>query len=115
MSEVSARQPCHVERPIPGVCEVREIQDLTDPWWVDLDLNGSAVKFKVDPGADVSVIALDTYRRMQQCPKLKAATVKLQGVSAPIQCHGTFHTTTQYQGQRYKFKVYVADCVNNLL
>ena len=39
-----------------GAYEFQAVPDSTAPWWVTLNVCGSRVKFKIDPGADVTDI-----------------------------------------------------------
>ena len=96
--------------------EVRDVRDNTGAWFIDLPVENANVKFKIDPGADVSLMTVDTYRKLPSPSRLKQSDTVLSGVSgAPIECHGSFPVRTTYQGEIYKFDVYVAACRNNLL
>ena len=37
-------------------------------WFVELPVNGHSMKFKIDSGADVSVMSLSTYENMPEVP-----------------------------------------------
>ena len=98
-----------------GVYEFQAVPDSTAPWWVTLNVCGSRVKFKIDPGADVTVISTDEYKRLTDKPQLQPTTAQLTGVSAPIKYHGLVHVEIVYKTTRYRVRVYVADVTNNLL
>ena len=74
-----------------------------------------SVKFKIDSGADVSVMSLSTYENMPEVPVLRPTTHRLKGVNGVLKCKGTFLSYTKYQGKLYKFDIYVTDSENNLL
>ena len=73
------------------------------------------MKFKIDSGADVSVMSLSTYENMPEVPVLRPTTHRLKGVNGVLKCKGTFLSYTKYQGKLYKFDIYVTDSENNLL
>ena len=90
------------------------------PWMIDLVLryNGgtrSKVQFKVDCGADVSVMCYDTYQTLCDKPKLASSNHRLFTPQGQLKCHGYFRATTQYRGEEYTFQVYVTDGGSNLL
>jgi hypothetical protein len=70
------------------------------------------VKFKIDSGADVSVMSLSTYENMYDGPALRPTSHRLKGV---LKCKGTFSSNTEYRGKVYMFDIYVTDSENNLL
>ena len=62
----------------------------TDPWMVELLLNGSPVQFKIDTGADVSVLPESTFKRLSGIT-LQQASRSLSGPSQqPLQVCGQF-------------------------
>ena len=94
---------------------VEERKCSTSPWYVNLEINQRDVKFKIDSGADVTLMTIDTYQKLQPIPELTPTKAVLNSVSGTIECKGTFRTQTLVRGKLYKFKVYVANCTNNLL
>ena len=60
------------------------------PWYEVLQVNNESMKFKLDSGADVSIISENEYQNMRPKPKLKHTDVKLNGVSANIDLCGYF-------------------------
>ncbi len=53
-------------------------------WYVELPVNGHNVKFKIDSGADVSVVSLETYNNLPDVPRLRPAKHKLVGVNGTL-------------------------------
>ena len=90
-------------------------KDNPERWCVELPINDHVVKFKIDSGADVSVMSKSTYEKMPEAPVLKPTAHKLKGVNGVLKCEGTFTTCTKFQGKVYIFDVYVTDSENNLL
>ena len=95
--------------------EVENITDTADPWWITLPVCDEPVTFKIDPGADVSVLSVDTYESLSGAPELTPPDTKLTSVGAPIACHGTFSVTTRHGDREYQFKAYVVEGRSNLL
>ena len=61
-------------------------------------------------------MTLDIYHNLPCPPKLKQSDTVLSDMGgACIECHGSFPIKTTYQGESYKFDVYVAPCKNSLL
>ena len=52
-------------------------------WSMDLWLNNSTVRFKIDTGADVTIIPERIYRELQPTPALSSSSKTLKGF-----CHG---------------------------
>ena len=73
------------------------------------------MKFKIDSGADVSVMSLSTYENMYDAPALRPTSHRLKGVNGVLKCKGTFSSNTEYRGKIYMFDIYVTDSENNLL
>ena len=48
-----------------------ECPDSDPVWFVELDVNGNPVKWKLDSGADVSVMLQETFKKMRERPELK--------------------------------------------
>ena len=48
-------------------------------WFVELPVNGHSMKFKIDSGADVSVMSLSTYENMPEVPVLRPTTQTQRG------------------------------------
>ncbi|KAK7925769.1 hypothetical protein WMY93_008079 [Mugilogobius chulae] len=49
---------------------VAEDKDSEDRWYEDLQINGTSVTFRIDTGADVTVIPEETFLKLQQRPLL---------------------------------------------
>lgn len=80
-----------------------------EEWLVNLPVNGSTVEFKIDTGADITVMAQSEVNKLQHCPRLVAQR-KTPHVTSPggkVQCTGKFLATSYYKGQKYKFWITV--------
>lgn len=83
-------------------------QDTSPPWEVDLPLGGAQVRFKIDTGADVTVIDSETYRSMPNKPPLTPTKAKLMSPGGAVGSMGEFIAATAFRGNQYTFKVIVA-------
>ena len=89
--------------------------EKSEPWWTKLRINGETTSFKVDPGADVTVMTYRSFKRMKELPCLANTNVGLTDASGnPIKVHGKFQTSAVKNGTKYNFAVYVAETKNNL-
>ena len=59
-----------------------------DPWQVDLKLNGQPTKFKIDTGADITVIPEAIYGNLVLRSPLQSTTDVLHGPGGIIACIG---------------------------
>jgi transposase InsO family protein len=92
------------------------VQSDEGPWMAKLPIQDTIVQFKVDSGADVSVISEQTYKMIKPKPALEPTRDVLKSVSGKVPCMGTFMTETKLpSGQRYKFRIYVIPKGSNLL
>ncbi|KAK3085333.1 hypothetical protein FSP39_001659 [Pinctada imbricata] len=112
-----------------GVSEVRDSDETyflgsvtdchdTEAWYTKLRICGRIIPFKIDTGADISIISEKTYKSLSFQPKLSAVTSKLQTPSGNLECLGKFKITTRFRGKAYSFHVAVipgSHVQNNLL
>ena len=90
--------------------------DDDPPWHVTLDLGSSSETFKIDTGADVSIMSYTNYLKVRPRPPLKDVKAKLSSPGGPLTCRGQFIASTVFKGQNYHFRVLVVDgTVENLL
>ena len=94
---------------------ITDVKDDSRRWLVNLQVNGNDVKFKLNSGADVSVMSLSTKENMRKPPILLPTNHRLKGVTGALKCKGIFSCNTNYQGKAYTFDIYVTNSVNNLL
>ena len=68
-----------------------------NPWMVTVSVNGSPVDFKIDTGADVSVISDTTYKALTRKASLRPPRKSLTGPSCqPLEVCGQFTGTLQH-------------------
>ena len=79
------------------------------PWEIDLPVNGIQIPFKIDTGADVSVIPNSVYRTMNPKPKLVDMKGKLESPGGTVKSVGQFIAKTKFRGEDHHFRVVVID------
>ena len=77
------------------------------PWYEVLKVNNMLLKFKLDSGADVSVISEKEYKQMKYKPKLKTASITLNGVGGKIDICGYFDAKIEQSDRSHNEKIYV--------
>ena len=83
-----------------------DIIDETE-WYIDLDVKGDPINFKIDSGADVTVISEYIYHRMPNRPHLKPSKVVLNSPGGQLSNLGQFVARTLYNGEKFHYLVQV--------
>ena len=83
-------------------------EDKERTWKVTLDINGTKTPFKIDTGADVTVISPATYKKLKS-PKLSQSSLNLSSPGGNLNTLGEFMAQTTYKEQKYSFKIVVVD------
>ncbi|XP_052817965.1 uncharacterized protein K02A2.6-like [Mya arenaria] len=81
--------------------------DNSPPWTVNLKIHGKDVKFKIDSGADTSVMSHDTFCKLSRQPDLMPQQAVLIGPGGKLDCIGMFRAKTKFKGQWFDFTVHV--------
>ena len=86
------------------------------PWMVTLRVKDTDLRFKIDSGADCTIISEKTFRGLKRKPMLSKSTAVLTSPGGRVPVKGEFFAKTRVKGQQYKFRVVVVqkNC-NNLL
>ena len=97
------------EREVPTLfLECLSCNDTYEPAWRKKILTqAGAIDFKLDSGADVTVISEATLNRLSPKPKLRAAQTKLVSPGGPLSCRGQFVAETELKKQKFRFRVLV--------
>ncbi|KAL1246551.1 hypothetical protein QQF64_034596 [Cirrhinus molitorella] len=92
------------------------VKDSNGSWSVTLRIQDSNVEFKIDTGADISVISEQTYEALNRKPDLMLASEVLDCPGQKLISTGRFETSTHYKGNEYCFTVFIitGQSVNNL-
>ena len=73
-----------------GAVKERNKVDRDAPWYAALSVMNSKIKFKIDTGADVSIISEKQYEQMCTKPKILQSDTDLNSVSGKIELRGYF-------------------------
>ena len=77
------------------------------PWFVKLQIGGSSVQFKVDSGADKTIISEREYASMKCKPSLMPTSDRFRSITNVVECIGKFDTTVKYGGKKYELDVHI--------
>ena len=86
---------------------IQSCDDASEAWTVELTVCDKPVTFKIDTGADTSVITESTYNALPWKPKLDPVRSPLISPGGPLKCIGMFHAKTYYKSVEYRFRVHV--------
>ena len=100
---------------ITDISSVKMENNCNNPWIATIAVNKSKVRFKVDSGADVTVMSMDTYKKIKQNHLKETSHVLSTAAGSKLKCYGMFRANMRYAGRQYKENVYVTDSINNLL
>ena len=67
-----------------------ECPDSNPVWFVELDVNGNPVKWKIGSGADVSVMSQEAFKKMRERPELKPISMELSSLGGAVKPLGQF-------------------------
>ena len=89
------------------------------PWEIDVQLNGSKqnTRFKIDTGADVSVMTLKSYYRLPTKPPLQKTATVLRSPGGRLDCKGKINVKAHLKGKEYPLSIFVinSQTTENLL
>ena len=88
---------------------MKNCPDTVPAWCVKLNIAGESVDFKIDPGADTSIMSWDTYQQFNHKPYLSPTAAVLSSPGGALHPRGQFTAMTLWQGQKYRFRVFVVD------
>ena len=79
------------------------------PWRVSVKLNRTdrGTSFKIDTGAGVSVMSLQTYNNMSRKPPLQKTAAVLRSPGGTLDCKGKIEVTARVKGVDYPLWIYV--------
>ncbi|KAK7088508.1 hypothetical protein V1264_022419 [Littorina saxatilis] len=84
-----------------------EIEDDTEAWMVDLKIKGTDIKFKIDSGADITIMKEKSFEKMKVKPQLRHTNVHLTSPAGKLMTRGEFFAKISYKEKSYKFRVIV--------
>ena len=69
---------------------------------VSLSIQGSELDFKIDTGADISVISENTFSRLKFKPKLSNVNANFESPGGKLHCKGQFTATTTVKDKQFR-------------
>ena len=89
----------------------------SDEWCVDLIIKETKINFKIDTGADTSIMSENEFNNLKVKPNLEPCDgIRLRSPGGVLQCIGQFVAKVTYKSNDYSFRVFVVKGqVNNLL
>ena len=81
--------------------------DDREPWYVSLNVNDNPIKFKVDSGADKTIITEHVYDSMRNTPQLVRTDDHFWSITDNVECMGRFTTTVNYKGCDVELTIHV--------
>lgn len=82
----------------------------SEPWVVQLSVCGTQLEFKLDSGADITVISKAQYMSLvEKSADLEPLKFPLETPNGTLNVLGTFIARTTYKSQQYRFRVAVID------
>lgn len=103
-----------VEEPEDLACESlfighvnNDVGENEPPWFTDLSINRSSVKFKLDSGADVSIMSHTSYTALAERPALKPCYTKLRSPGGEVKSLGQFIARVAHLGSTYNMRIIV--------
>lgn len=80
-----------------------------EPWSIGLHINRKPVQFKINTGADISVISASTYQALPERPKLKPSNAVLSSPGGILSCKGQFTADISLKNKLCRVEIYVTE------
>ena len=114
-THAAASEVCD-DRPSGSFLGTVDCTTSNNAWYVTLPVWRNRLRFKIDTGADVTVISEETWRAMSDKPALTPTSVNLNSAGGELKAVGEFSATARYKQTVYRFDVIViAGDTSNLL
>ena len=86
------------------------------PWTIELKICDKSLLYKIDTGADVSVMSAEIYNSLGPKPKLSKSHAILCSPGGVINCLGTFKVSVRHCGTDFPVEMYaISGKTDNLL
>lgn len=100
------------------ITEICNIMSICKPWTITANILEKEIHFKIDSGADETVITFETYKKIQEY-EMKRTKTKLmgpgQGSKRELEVAGVVKAPITWNGRTKKVKMYVVNTTENLL
>ena len=93
------------------------VDENKKPWFTSFVINGQKCQFKIDTGADISIISPSQYNKLVPKPTLNRTRAVLKSPGGVMKCHGQFVTHVRQENDcQYALRLFVVDAdTENLL
>ncbi|KAK2173586.1 hypothetical protein NP493_866g01020 [Ridgeia piscesae] len=88
---------------------VVDCTEQKDAWFVTLTVKRMRLRFKIDTGADVTMITKKTWLAMKDKPRLEPTAVRLNSVGGQLKAFGQFMAVTKHRNTVYRFNVIIIE------
>jgi hypothetical protein len=82
-------------------------QSSTKGWNVDLTICGKPISFRIDTGADVTIMPFETFNKLEPTPDLAECHLQLSSPGGDLQCLGQFDAVLTNKGNEYHANIIV--------
>ncbi|XP_024119315.1 uncharacterized protein LOC112140549 [Oryzias melastigma] len=86
-----------------------DVDSEDEKWFADIHVNGTVVRFRIDTGADITVISENTYHNLPKRPSLEETKATFTSPGGKMVCKGRFHAECFRKGDKYTFWIYVME------
>lgn len=90
-------------------CKTKNVKGLVvcesaseDRWCITLPIHGRSVKFKIDTGADITIMSRSTYESLQGRPPLVKTSINVKSPGGKVSCMGKFLANTESKGKKFE-------------
>ena len=91
-------------------------KDDTEAWTVPLNIYDKVINFKIDTGADVTIIPESVYKCIPKRPELQRTRASnLNSPGGKLSVLGEFPARARVKGKLYEFRIVVVEHVTNCL
>ena len=100
-----------------ALLSVIDCTEKKNAWFVTLKVKRTRLRFKIDTGADVTIITKKTWLAMKDKPRLEPTAVRLNSVGGQLKACGQLLAITKHKNTVYRFNIIVIEGQNaiNLL
>ena len=92
-----------------ALLSVVDCTEKKDAWFVTLKRKRMRLRFKIDTGADVTIITKKTWLAMKDKPRLEPTAVRLNSVGGQLKAFSQFMAVTKQMSTVYSFNVNVIE------
>ncbi len=86
---------------------VYNVNVLEEQWTVQLSIGANPVKFEINMGADVNIVAEENFSTLVPVMTLDPPNVTLDSPGGKLACLGEFQAIVVYKEKSYPFSAYV--------